>query len=194
VIGAPADTPRSPGTGQASLPAEHAGAWRTCDGWDLVIRPIEPSDADCWVDFITNLSPATRHKRGATRIEQLTPDLIRRRVNPDPEGERALVCAARRGDESILTGVGRLVRHAERRWEFMLVVADAWQRRGIGRRLMAALDQQAVARACGELEGIVLATNRGMLELCERLGFRVEPHPDSPLLRRVVKYPGERCG
>jgi acetyltransferase len=163
--------------------------WRTRDGWDLAIRPIAPADADRWAEFVRNLSPATRHKRGATRIEELTPELIRRRVSPNGEAEIALVAAARRGAETILVGVGRLVRQDAGRWEFMLVVADAWQRRGIGRRVMRALDEEAAARLCGEIEGVVLATNRGMLEFCERLGFRVEPFPEKPMLRRVVKRP-----
>jgi len=63
----------------------------------------------------------------------------------------------------------------------------AWQRRGVGRRLMSAVDDEISRRGAPTLEGVVLTTNRGMLDFVQRLGFRVEPSEISPLFRRVVK-------
>ena len=69
----------------------------------------------------------------------------------------------------------------------MLVVADDWQRRGIGRRLMEALDAEMARRAVARLEGVVLASNRGMLEFVQRLGFRSETSSSGAMFKRVVK-------
>lgn len=161
--------------------------WRTRDGWTLAIRPIGPGDEARWTAFVEGLSPATRYKRGGTRLEELTPALAHERVTPDLEREFASVAVASKADASPIVGVARCVRHDHDRWEFMLVVADKWQRRGVGRRLMSAVDAEISRRGAPTLEGVVLATNRGMLDFVQRLGFRVEPSDISPLFRRVVK-------
>ena len=160
---------------------------RSRDGWEIAIRPIVPGDESAWVAFVQRLSPGTRYKRGGTRLEDLTPALARRRVSPDPARELVLVAAASRTGESRLVGVARCERHDDGMWEFMLVVADDWQRRGIGRRLMEALDAEMARRAVARLEGVVLASNRGMLEFVQRLGFRSETSISGAMFKRVVK-------
>lgn len=162
-------------------------SWRTRDGWEIQIRPIAPDDESAWVEFVKQLSPATRYKRGGTRIEELTPELAHARVAPDPAQELALVAVAGRDIASMIVGVARCRRRNEASWEFMLVVADDWQRRGVGRRLMAALDAEMSRRGAAALDGLVLASNRGMLDFVQRLGFRVEPSDTGPMFRRAVK-------
>ena len=69
--------------------------------------------------------------------------------------------------------------------EFALVVADAWQHRGIGSRLMQALMEAARARGFQTMEGEVLASNQGMLALVRDLGFDVRTSPEDPGVKRV---------
>jgi GNAT superfamily N-acetyltransferase len=52
----------------------------------------------------------------------------------------------------------------------MLVVADDWQRRGVGRRLMAALDAEMSRRDVAALEGLVLAPTAGCSSSCSASG------------------------
>src|SRR5262245_48314494 len=166
---------------------ESGWSWSTRDGWQVLIRPIAPGDESAWMEFVRRLSPATRYKRGGARLDELTPGLAHERVAPDPEREFALVAIATRAGESPIVGVARCPRHDEARWEFMLVVADAWQRRGVGRRLMAAVDAEMSRRGASTLDGLILASNRGMLEFVQRLGFRVEPSAAGPMFKRAVK-------
>ena len=70
-------------------------------------------------------------------------------------------------------------------WEFALVVLDAWQRRGVGRRLMIALMDSLQERGGKVLEGDVLASNRNMLDFVIRLGFESRSHPDQAHVKRV---------
>jgi len=71
--------------------------------------------------------------------------------------------------------------------EFALVVADAWQRYGLGRRLMGALIEVARNKGYRAIFGDVLGKNAKMLRLMQGLGFTVQPHPEDSALRRVVK-------
>ena len=63
-----------------------------------------------------------------------------------------------------------------------MVLADDWQRRGLGkellRRLIACARQQGVMR----LVGMTLSTNLAMRSLAKRLGFRSRRSPESATL------------
>lgn len=67
--------------------------------------------------------------------------------------------------------------------EFAIVVADAYQRQGLGRDLMTRLMAAARAGGVRRLYGEVLAENVRMLAFVRGLGFSV--HCD-PLDRRVM--------
>jgi acetyltransferase len=55
--------------------------------------------------------------------------------------------------------------------EFALVVADAWQGKGLGRALLERLVRAATTAGYEALYGIILGANRDMLDLAARLGF-----------------------
>jgi len=61
--------------------------------------------------------------------------------------------------------------------EFAIVIADDWHRKGLGRRLMSQLIDVARARGLRTMIGHVLAENRGMLTLCQGLGFVIATAP-----------------
>lgn len=150
----------------------------------LAIRPIQPADAGNWIGLLDSLSWATRYMRGARRAGDLSPEDVERAVNPVAPGELALVAMARTGDREHMAGVVRGL-DREGNWLFTLVVTDAWQRRGVGRRLMLAMIAEIHARGGREVEGEVLGSNRNMLDFVRRLGFRIEAGKDA-LVRRVV--------
>jgi GNAT superfamily N-acetyltransferase len=56
-----------------------------------------------------------------------------------------------------------------------LVVADAWQCRGVGDQLLARLEEAARAVGCTRLTGTLLAENLPMQRLCHRRGFTIHP-------------------
>lgn len=159
---------------------------RLRDGRSLVIRPIEPGDAPAWLAFLRGLSWATRYLRGARRAEDLGVEEIRRATAPDPQQELALVAAVEGGAE--LAGVARLVLYAGGKGgELTLVVADDWQHRGVGHRLLAALLALAEEHGVLEIEANVLATNRGMLALLDEQGFVAEPQRPGEVSVRAVR-------
>jgi len=159
------------------------------DGRKILLRPICRDDAEAWLAFREHLSWATRYKRGMPSLDDTTPEGVRTATDPDPRIEVALVAVGDNGAR--IVGVGRLLfREEPAPAEFALVVADGWQRQGIGGRLIRALIDEAGGRGVGELEGHVLATNTGMLDLVRRYGFVVEPVVPGDIVVRIVKRLG----
>jgi acetyltransferase len=175
----------------AQLPAGHDTVRCTlADGAELGIRPIQPADAPAWLEFLGRLSPPTRYKRAARRPEQLTPDAVRRATDPDSASEVAYVAVNEATDSAPeIVGVVRLMFKAGGAGaEFLLVVADRWQRKGVGGYLLRTALAVAATRRLAWVEGNILSTNRGMIEFAERLGFSVEPSAPEAIVTRVVKH------
>ena len=71
--------------------------------------------------------------------------------------------------------------------EYALVVADDWHGRGLGARLMSAIEATARERGLKKFEGFVLGNNQRMLGLMQRLGYTSRRDRDDPDLRNVEK-------
>jgi len=90
------------------------------------------------------------------------------------------------GSEKLI-GVARYVRDKKiEAAEFAIVVADAWQGRGIGKRLLDKLIDAARRHGLKRLYGDILGTNRPMLELVRKLGFTLTRHEDPTLTRATL--------
>lgn len=70
--------------------------------------------------------------------------------------------------------------------EFAIVIADEWQRKGLGRRMMSALVDVARSRGLREMMGHILAHNHGMLALCAKLGFSIADSSEDRGIKRVA--------
>jgi acetyltransferase len=95
----------------------------------------------------------------------------------DFDRQIALVAVHRKpgGDEEIV-GVARLLKSTDdAEAEFAVVIADAWQGRGIGTRLLALLPNVARAEGLGRVSGTIFSGNAAMLKACDRAGFHVIP-------------------
>ena len=152
----------------------------------VTMRTILPSDAGMEQGFMARLSLRSRHYRFLSGLKALTPDMLTRFINVNYPAEMALIATVQTaaGEQEIA-----VARYAQ--WstpgavEFAIVVADEWQRRGIGRRLLERLF--AIARADGHeaIEGLVLRENTGMLGLITKLGFTRHRSEDDASVVRV---------
>jgi acetyltransferase len=152
----------------------------------VLIRPIRKEDREGWLELMRSMSWATRFKRGARRAEELDEADIARAVDPRPGSEVAFVAIANAAPGCPMIGVARGTLRDGDRWDFTIVLLDAWQGRGIGSRLMRELIARLRAAGARRIEGEVLATNRDMLAFVGALGFTVEPHTAGAMVRRVV--------
>ena len=87
-------------------------------------------------------------------------------------------------------GVARyVVDPAELSAEVAIVVGDAWQGQGLGRRLLATLLEHAQGAGVQEAVGVVLATNRAMLRLARSMGFAASAEPGDATVMRIRRNP-----
>ncbi len=156
-------------------PTELVSIWQLPDGTDVAVRPIRPEDAGIEQSFVEQLSDESRYFRFMHRLEKLTPLMLARFTQIDYDREMALVAVINDGrDDAVMLGVARYVTNPDMQsCEFALTVSDRRQRQGIGQQLMRRLMSVARDRGIDIMEGEVLSSNRKMLGLTERLGFRV---------------------
>lgn len=163
------------------------------DGRAWTLRPIRPEDAQALQDFIRGLSDESRYMRFVSMMRELTPRMLARYTLIDYHRELALVATthlpnpAHRGypTEAII-GLAHYLRNPDGRGaEYALVIGDEWQRMGLGAKLMQRLIEAASEQGLEYIDGLVLASNHAMLALMTSLGFKNDPDPDDPTMRRV---------
>lgn len=155
------------------------------DGTPVTIRPIRPDDAGRELAFLEGLSRETRYQR-LLSARRLLPGELRRLVRVDFERDMALVATVAVGGVEIQVGVARYVRLDDpARAEFGIVIADAWQGRGLGERLLRRLHGVAAGHALDALCGIALTENRRMLKLARRLGARLRLETGDATVTRI---------
>jgi len=156
-------------------------------GQAVALRPLRREDIDIEAAFLSGLSPESRHNRLLGGMIKITREYLERLTTVDFSRDMALAAVLMIEDREVLIGVARYVLEPEgRACEFALVIADAWQGRGIGRRMMEKLIAIARARGLERIYGDVLAMNRPMIEFCNRLGFSLSRHPDDPTVTRAT--------
>ncbi len=160
------------------------------NGASILIRPIQPEDADRERDFVSRLSPETLYFRFMMPVKELSAAMIERFTQIDYGRELALVAVQGSGESSTIEGVARITptTHPDR-CEFAIVVEESMQGTGLARQLMNRLFEAARQRGYREIEGAVLRENPRMLKFCEAMGFTVSSSPDDPgekTARRVL--------
>lgn len=153
-------------------------------GASVTLRPLHPEDRDIEHAFVSGLSADTRHNRLLGGARAITREYIESLVTVDYSRDMAIAATTMLDGETLI-GVARYVRENDA-GEFAIVVADAWQARGIGKRLLAKLIDVARQRGLNRLYGDILGTNRPMLELVRKLGFELGRHQDDATLTRAT--------
>jgi acetyltransferase len=168
-------------------PAHLCQQWQLADGAVITLRPARPEDAILEQEFVAGMSEESRRFR-FMESQQISPSLIVRLNQVDYDREMALLVTIQ--DDGRERQIGS-VRYSQapdgEAVEFALAIDDAWQKIGLGRRLMQAIMDCARAKSYRTIVGDVLSDNAKMLRLMTSLGFAVLPHPDGYAMKRVVK-------
>jgi len=167
--------------------ADAGERWTLGGGRVARLRPLAADDTCAEKAFFNGLSLDSRHQRFHFGLRELSPALLKLLTNVDQRLHRAWVVEAEEPGLPVIADA-RYVHDTTRPGmaEFALAVADDWQGRGLGRRLVAHLIGEARRQGVQRLFGDVLAENRRMLALLRDLGAHMQAHTGGPQLVRAV--------
>jgi len=170
----------SPDALPPGYPADLERTWQAADGTAVRIRPLRHDDLERELSFVAGLSGETLYLRIQYRSTGVSREDAARLLDLDYRDRFA--CGALTGqppDEKII-GVSRYARiEGTDQAECAIVVADAWQGRGIGTELMRCLALAARQRGIHCLIGSSLAENQRIHAWARRFGFDVRTEPNS---------------
>lgn len=175
-VAPPADSGRAaPGR----YPDELERRWQPAGGPVVTLRALRPDDLAREWHFVTHLSAHTLYLRVQYSASSPTREELERLLAMDYVDRLALGALVEQDGEETLVGVSRYARiEGTDDAECAIVVADAWQGRGLGTELMRSLVSAARERGIRRLVGETLAENSSIAGWARRFGFvaRTEPH------------------
>jgi acetyltransferase len=164
-------------------PIQYVSSWTMKDGTPVTIRPIRPEDEPLVVDFHKTLSEQTvyfRYFQALKLSQRVTHERLARLCFIDYDREIALVAErlAPTTQAREILGIGRLIKlPGSGTAEFAVIVSDRCQRQGLGSELVRQLIQIGRAEKLTRITADILRENRGMLQMCARLGFQTRVTP-----------------
>jgi acetyltransferase len=176
---------KSRGTSRFAIrpyPVSLEGELTDRDGRTYPLRPIRPEDAPLTDELLAHTDPEDVRLRFLSPLRKLPRQLAARLTQIDYDREMAFVVFTD-GSRKEFGAVGRLSEDPNReRAEFAIIVRSDLHGHGLGYALMQRLIAYAKTRGIGEIFGHVLRENRGMLNMCDDLGFTRHPTPGDPSL------------
>lgn len=148
------------------------------DGSHVLIRPLQATDRQREFAFIKNLSPQSRHFRFLVTMVEPSEPLLDQLMDLDNRQRMAYV--ALHMEDGVLTEIG-VARYAaidgQVQCESAVVVADQWQRKGLGTTLMTHLIEAARSNGFQQMISMDAASNSHMRHLADALGFVARQDP-----------------
>jgi acetyltransferase len=143
-------------------------------GTPILLRPLRGDDASKLEHGFRELSPESRYSRFLACKISLSPSELEYFTHCDGVNHLALgaFLTDSRGGELELVAVGRYVRDTNgfAFAEVAIVVADAWQRHGIGKLVFAALAEGAWQAGVRHWKAVFLVSNTAIRRLLETVG------------------------
>jgi acetyltransferase len=146
------------------------------DGTPVTLRPIRPEDEPLWHAMLADSSDETIHMRFRAMFSRSTHEMAARYCFIDYDREMAIVAELTDPDRGRrLAGVARLVAGPNRRSaEFAILLADAWQGRGLAAPLTDFTLDVAGRWGLDTVFAETTPDNGRMIAVMERHGFAIE--------------------
>lgn len=161
------------------IPGDLSESWRAADGTPVQLRPIMPKDGPALASFVSALSRASRQARFPGAADTLSQAQLAELVEPDFDHHVGFVMTVPDEGRDRIIGEARfMIDGTTGSADITLVVADAWQRHGIGTQALLAVARAAARRGVRWLRADVACSNRAALSLLHHCGFTRTPHPE----------------
>lgn len=158
------------------------------DGRSVRVRPVRPTDAGGIQEFVRRLSDRSRRLRFCASIRELPPATLARLTGSAGQRGPVLVAEADDGGTSCLVALAEYaVGEDDGTCELAFVVADAWQRLGLGHALMEMLIRSASDARYVRAVADVLHGNEAMVALARAWGFAFARSPHGSAMLRLVR-------
>ncbi|MEM6562242.1 MAG: GNAT family N-acetyltransferase, partial [Planctomycetota bacterium] len=154
------------------------------DGTPVTLRPLTPEDEPKWHAMLGTCSEQTIRQRFFATIKSFTHEMAARYCFIDYDRELAIVAEFEKpGGGSELLGVGRLSADPDRSTaEFAVLVADPWQRKGLGLLLTDYCLGIANDWGVPYITSVTTSDNDGMRAIYDEFGFETKLDEANQLL------------
>jgi acetyltransferase len=139
------------------------------NGVNVIFRPIQPADQQKLGNFIAGLSRESLHFRFLGIKKEIPQEMPRQLCNVDFCQKLNII--AQLSDSEEIVGMAQLTLDCCGLGEFALVVADAWQGKGLGEELMAYTLKIGEDQGLCEIHFFVSTDNIRMIALAKKLGM-----------------------
>jgi GNAT superfamily N-acetyltransferase len=152
------------------------------------LRPLDRQEAGHVVDAVfAQLSPQSRFLRFHSPVPRLPGPVRAGLVDLDGRSRAAIVAEVLGPDGPAPVGIARLAYTGDGTADVAVAVVDAWQRLGVGSRLVAALAALAEQLGYTKLSGAVLPENVAMLGMVRSVFPAVLSHYDGDVVQVAVR-------
>ncbi|SIR26269.1 acetyltransferase [Aeromonas sp. RU39B] len=163
------------------------GSWMR-NGSHLLLRPIRPEDEPAHKQFVSLVSDEDRYRRFFADVGELGHEELARMTQIDYEREMAFVAVGQEEpyQDQILAVVRAISTPDRHDAEFAVLVRSDLKGQGLGRVMMEKMIRYARDQGIGQLSGITMPSNRGMITLARKVGFQVDVSLEDNLVTMLL--------
>jgi acetyltransferase len=157
------------------------------DGTPIILRPIRPEDEPAWQDLLKRCSDESIRLRFRAILKRSAHEVATRYCFVDYDREMAIVAEIDGADRTLIIGMGNLFAEPDgKSAEYAVLVADDWQRRGLGTLLTNFCLRIATQWGRQSVYAETTYSNYRMTSLFEKLGFQSRRQEDEVLLTKEL--------
>jgi GNAT superfamily N-acetyltransferase len=167
----------------------HSDIVRLSSGESLMLRFVEPDEADALQNYFRSLSPRSRYNRFLGAMSELPQAELGHFIQVGDNDRFSVVATMTIDGIETIVGEARYgFDFSTASFEFGLSIDDRWQGHGIGSVLLKNLQCRAAALGARRLFGDTLRSNAVMIGLARKSGFEFMRNPDDWKLVRFEKH------
>jgi nucleotide-binding universal stress UspA family protein len=164
---------------------------RLRDGSRVRLRAIAPEDKPLLIAAFDRLSEHSRYRRFFVTQYALTPDVLVYLTEVDHTDHEAIIAIDPLTGRAL--GVARYIRSRDdpEAADIAIAVVDEWQRKGVGRALLAGLTRRARQEGVRRFVALIQFGNKDAVELLKGLND-IERRSLGPEMEYVIELPEKR--
>jgi acyl-CoA hydrolase/RimJ/RimL family protein N-acetyltransferase len=163
----------------------------TKSGMNILLRPVKMSDEPLIKDLFYSLSDKSLYRRFVSARQDMPHDRLQEFVIIDYTKEMVILAVTQDGEKELPIGLGQYsVNPGTHTAEVAFVVRDDHQNNGIGTELLTYLTLLAMRQGLRGFTAEVLAENRPMLHVFNKMGFDMEKELSSGIYELAMSFKG----